>query len=227
MDPGRLSQAEGEGFLSGEAKQGYLFVFKIFLTPVILVFEFFVSLMILDMMTNIIFEGWGTMLRIVTATSFTGVVGLIALIAIFEILVIGSLKKIFVYTLLTFPRWILSWGGMQGEARTSMCPDIPRHPAKLCGWRTLPVAPSLEMSATQWLNPMPPKRNEEPRRRRRSKSPPEAERKTKESPRGAKPAVAAERAARPPPRRRRLRLKVLEPEIFRNNAETMGKGDAS
>jgi hypothetical protein len=123
-----VPEPEGEGFLSQEAQRGYMNLLLIFLMPTLMVFGFFASFQILDTLTLLIFDGWAAMVGSVTAGSLTGIVAVITLLGIFNILMVGSAKKILHYTLITFPQWVLSWGNIQGEASHGDVPGMREEP---------------------------------------------------------------------------------------------------
>lgn len=124
------AKPEGEGFLSQESQRGYMNLLLIFLMPTIMVFGFFASFEILDVLASLIFDGWSAMIGSVTAGSLTGIVGVLTLLGIFNILMIGSAKKIFHYTLITFPQWVLSWANIQGEASHGDVPGMREEPGE-------------------------------------------------------------------------------------------------
>jgi conjugal transfer/type IV secretion protein DotA/TraY len=116
------AKPEGEGFLPQEASKGYMNLLLIFLTPSVMIFGFFASFMILDTLSIIVFDGWGAMVGSVTANSLTGIVGFLAIMSVFDIIMIQGARKIFHYTLITFPQWVLGWGNIQGESSHG---DVP------------------------------------------------------------------------------------------------------
>ena len=120
------AQPEGEGFLSQEARTGYLHVLHVFLKPSIMVFGFFASFMILEALMTLVTNGFGAMVAGLTAGSFTGVVGMISLLVILNILVGGSMALVFQQTLLRFDRWIVSWVGIHGSEDPG-APNVDHH----------------------------------------------------------------------------------------------------
>lgn len=125
------AKPEGEGFLSQEVqRRGYMNLLLIFLMPTLMVFGFFASFEILDVLSGIVFDGWSAMISSVTAGSLTGIVAVITLLGVFNILMIGSAKKIFHYTPITFPQWVLSWGNIQGEASHGDVPGMREEPGE-------------------------------------------------------------------------------------------------
>ena len=116
------AKPEGEGFLPQEASKGYMNLLLIFLTPSIMIFGFFTSFMILDTLSLIVFDGWGAMVGSVTANSLTGIVGFLTIMGVFDIIMIQGARKIFHYTLITFPQWVVGWGNIQGESSHG---DVP------------------------------------------------------------------------------------------------------
>ena len=107
---------EGEGFLSHDARVGYLNLLQIFLKPSIMVFGFFASFMILEALMVLVTNGFGAMVAGLTADSFTGVVGMISLLVVLNLVVGGGMALVFKRTLETMDRWIVSWvGASAGE----------------------------------------------------------------------------------------------------------------
>lgn len=109
------AKPEGEGFLPQEAGKGYMNLLLIFLTPSVMIFGFFTSFMILDTLSLLVFDGWGAMVGSVTANSLTGIVGFLAIMGIFDVIMIQGSRKIFTYTLIKFPQWVIGWGNIGGE----------------------------------------------------------------------------------------------------------------
>lgn len=109
------AKPEGEGFLPQEAGKGYMNLLLIFLTPSVMIFGFFTSFMILDTLSLLVFDGWGAMVGSVTANSLTGIVGFLAIMGIFDVIMIQGARKIFTYTLIKFPQWVIGWGNIPGE----------------------------------------------------------------------------------------------------------------
>lgn len=120
------AQPEGEGFLSQDAKTGYLHVLHIFLKPTFMVFGFFASFMLLEALMTLVTNGFGAMVAGLTANSFTGIVGMISLLVVLNILVGGSMALIFQQTLLHFDRWIVSWVGIHGPESPG-APQVDHH----------------------------------------------------------------------------------------------------
>ncbi len=120
------AQPEGEGFLSQEARTGYLHILHIFLKPAFMVFGFFASFMLLEALMTLVTNGFGSMVAGLTAGSFTGIVGMISLLVILNILVGGSMALVFQQTLLRFDRWIVSWVGIHGT-EDSGAPQVDHH----------------------------------------------------------------------------------------------------
>ena len=71
--------------------------------------------MILDTLSLLVFDGWGAMVGSVTANSLTGIVGFLAIMGIFDVIMIQGSRKIFTYTLIKFPQWVIGWGNLSGE----------------------------------------------------------------------------------------------------------------
>ena len=117
---------EGEGFLSQEARIGYLNVLHIFLKPSIMVFGFFASFMILEALMVLVTNGFGAMVAGLTAGSFTGIVGMISLLVILNILVGGGMALVFQQTILRFDRWIVSWVGIHAPEDPG-APQVEHH----------------------------------------------------------------------------------------------------
>ena len=120
------AQPEGEGFLSQEARTGYLHLLHIFLKPVFMVFGFFASFMLLEALMTLVTNGFGSMVSGITAGSFTGIVGMISLLVILNILVAGSMALVFQQTLLRFDRWIVSWVGIHAPEDPG-APQVDHH----------------------------------------------------------------------------------------------------
>jgi conjugal transfer/type IV secretion protein DotA/TraY len=120
------AQPEGEGFLSQDARTGYLHVLHIFLKPTFMVFGFFSSFMLLEALMTLVTNGFGAMVSGLTAGSFTGVVGMISLLVILNVLVGGSMALVFQQTLLRFDRWIVSWIGIHGPEDPG-APQVDHH----------------------------------------------------------------------------------------------------
>ena len=119
---------EGEGFLSQEARTGYLHVLHVFLKPAIMVFGFFASFMILEALMTLVTNGFGSMVAGITAGSFTGIVGMISLLFILNAVVGGGMALVFQQTLLHFDRWIVSWVGIHGPEDPG-APPVDHHGA--------------------------------------------------------------------------------------------------
>ena len=135
------ARPDGNGFIQDQAEGGYLYIFKIFLMPTVMIFGFFTSFVILDMMTGIVMDGWLVMVNSVTANSLTGIFGVIALLGIFDILMIESSRRIFKYTILSFPELVMEWGG-RAMSRTpdSEAPGHDHEEGKGSGSEVVAVA---------------------------------------------------------------------------------------
>lgn len=116
---------EGEGFLSQEARTGYLHVLHIFLKPAFMVFGFFASFMIIEALMTLVTNGFGAMVSGLTAGSFTGIVGMISLLFILNVIVGGGMALVFQQTLLRFDHWIVSWVGL--HAPDAPVPQVDHH----------------------------------------------------------------------------------------------------
>lgn len=105
------AQPEGEGFISGEAKAGYLKVLDVLIRPSLLILGFFMVFELSDALMFLINNGYGAMISGLTAGSLTGVVGMLSLLLGLNILIIGGMSKLFHFSFVSLPGQVLSWVG--------------------------------------------------------------------------------------------------------------------
>ncbi|MEC4683080.1 MAG: DotA/TraY family protein [Nitrospirota bacterium] len=102
---------EGEGFISAEAKAGYLKVLDVLIRPSLLVLGFFMVFELSDALMFLINNGFGAMVAGITAGSLTGIVGMLSLLLGVNILMIGGMSKLFHFSFVSLPGQVLSWVG--------------------------------------------------------------------------------------------------------------------
>jgi conjugal transfer/type IV secretion protein DotA/TraY len=102
---------EGEGFISGEARAGYLKLMDIFIRPALLVMGFFAVYFLADAWMYLVNNGFGAMVAGVTAGSLTGIVGMLSLLLSLNILMIGGMGKLFHFSFVSLPPQVLAWVG--------------------------------------------------------------------------------------------------------------------
>ena len=102
---------EGEGFISAEAKAGYLKVLDVLIRPSLLILGFFMVFEISDALMFLINNGYGAMVSGLTAGSLTGIVGMLSLLLGLNILLIGGMSKLFHFSFVSLPGQVLAWVG--------------------------------------------------------------------------------------------------------------------
>lgn len=105
------AQPEGEGFISNEAKAGYLKVLDVLIRPSLLILGFFMTFELSDALMFLINNGYGAMLAGLTAGSLTGIVGMLSLLFGLNILLIGGMGKLFHFSFVSLPEQVLAWVG--------------------------------------------------------------------------------------------------------------------
>ena len=102
---------EGEGFISAEAKAGYLKILDVLIRPSLLILGFFMVFELSDALMFLINNGYGAMISGLTAGSLTGIVGMLALLFGLNILMIGGMGKLFHFAFVSLPGQVLAWVG--------------------------------------------------------------------------------------------------------------------
>ncbi|EQD24037.1 MAG: hypothetical protein D084_Lepto4C00620G0001, partial [Leptospirillum sp. Group IV 'UBA BS'] len=102
---------EGEGFISSEAKAGYLKVLDVLIRPSLLILGFFMVFELSDALMFLINNGYGAMVAGLTAGSLTGIVGMLTLLLGLNILLIGGMGKLFHFSFVSLPSQVMSWLG--------------------------------------------------------------------------------------------------------------------
>ncbi len=115
---------EGEGFLPGTVRNGYLLLLDLFARPALMVIGFFAGFAVLEALALMIDQGFSVMVAGITAGNLTGIVGFVSLLGVLAGLLTTVAWKAF-HLVVWFPdhvlRWIGSSGspmGTEGESRT-------------------------------------------------------------------------------------------------------------
>jgi len=108
------AQPEGEGFLPPGVREGYMKIFSIFLRPVLMILGFFITFLLLKVLSTLILQGFSAMVSGITAGSLTGIVGIIAMLFILNIVLIESTRRIFHLTFVDLPDRVMAWVGAGG-----------------------------------------------------------------------------------------------------------------
>lgn len=111
------AQPEGEGFISNEAKFGYLKMLDIFIRPVLMVIGIFIIFLMAEVVDLLILDGFSSMVSGITGGSLTGITGLITLLVLLDAMVLSSMNKICNFSLVSLPSSIMGWvGGGRSES---------------------------------------------------------------------------------------------------------------
>ena len=105
---------EGEGFLPGTVRNGYLLLLDLFVRPSLMVIGFFAGFVVLEALALLIDQGFSVMVAGVTAGSLTGIVGFIALLGMLAGLLTTAAWKSF-HLIVWFPEHVLRWIGHSGS----------------------------------------------------------------------------------------------------------------
>jgi conjugal transfer/type IV secretion protein DotA/TraY len=105
---------EGDGFLPGTVRNGYLLLLDLFVRPALMVIGFFAGFVVLEALALLIDQGFSVMVAGVTAGHLTGIVGFIALLGVLAGLLTTAAWKSF-HLVIWFPEHVLRWIGHSGS----------------------------------------------------------------------------------------------------------------
>ena len=105
---------EGDGFLPGTVRNGYLLLLDLFVRPALMVIGFFAGFVVLEALALLIDQGFSVMVAGVTAGNLTGIVGFIALLGVLAGLLTTAAWKSF-HLVIWFPEHVLRWIGHSGS----------------------------------------------------------------------------------------------------------------
>lgn len=105
---------EGEGFLPGTVRNGYLLLLDLFVRPSLMVIGFFAGFVVLEALALLIDQGFSVMVAGVTAGSLTGIVGFVSLLGVLAGLLTTVAWKAF-HLVVWFPDHVLRWIGSSGS----------------------------------------------------------------------------------------------------------------
>ena len=105
---------EGDGFLPGTVRNGYLLLLDLFVRPSLMVIGFFAGFVVLEALALLIDQGFSVMVAGVTAGHLTGIVGFIALLGVLAGLLTTTAWKSF-HLVVWFPEHVLRWIGHSGS----------------------------------------------------------------------------------------------------------------
>ena len=105
---------EGEGFLPGTVRNGYLLLLDLFARPALMVIGFFAGFAVLEALALLIDQGFSVMVAGITAGNLTGIVGFVALLGVLAGLLTTVAWKAF-HLVVWFPDHVLRWIGSSGS----------------------------------------------------------------------------------------------------------------
>ena len=105
---------EGEGFLPGTVRNGYLLLLNLFAQPALMTIGFFAGFFVLAALALLSDQGFSVMVAGITAGNLTGIVGFVALLGVLAGLLTTAAWKAF-HLVVWFPDHVLRWIGSSGS----------------------------------------------------------------------------------------------------------------
>ena len=105
---------EGDGFLPGTVRNGYLFLLDLFARPALMTIGFFSGFAVLEALAVLLDQGFSVMVAGVTTGHLTGIVGFVALLGVLAGLLTTTAWKAF-HLVVWFPEHVLRWIGHSGS----------------------------------------------------------------------------------------------------------------
>ncbi len=129
---------EGEGFLPGTVRNGYLLLLDLFARPALMTIGFFAGFFVLEALALLIDQGFSVMVAGITAGNLTGIVGFVALLGVLAGLLTTAAWKAF-HLVVWFPDHVLRWIGHSGSPMGTEGESRNIHGTVVAGVGSLPA----------------------------------------------------------------------------------------
>ena len=128
---------EGDGFLPGTVRTGYLLLLDLFVRPALMTIGFFAGFAVLEALALLIDQGFSVMVAGVTTGHLTGIVGFVALLGVLAGLLTTTAWKAF-HLVVWFPEHVLRWIGHSGSPMGTEGDSQKSHTTVVAGVGSLP-----------------------------------------------------------------------------------------